>query len=407
MRPVLFAGLVVLVVPAIGLAQSGSYLAVVADPEVKLRAGPSDKYPETATLTKGAAVLVIQEDASGWLAVCDPPGKGYSMSWVQASFVDFDNTKPIPQPVTVEADTTLAAGQIGLSQPLHIRLTKVPAGTGLLVIGTKVQFEGKWWHPVLPTADDFRYLPKQSVKYDKPANTSFVVRDSLPSAVGSLPALSPPVPSAPAASLPGPGSTVSLPKVGTEPAPPATTAAKPVVQNPLWTQAETAEREGRLDDAEKLYFQLARVMNEPGGDHDIANLCYTRIHSLREKKRALSGVSTSNPKPPPTDAVKPAVAVQPVASGSGSPPPPNAVVPDDKPRWTGPGRLSRSSLALDGRRTYSLDGPGGVAIVYVVPGQGIDLEKYVGKKVDLYGLIAPYRGISKPYVVATGVEAGQ
>ena len=33
-------------------------------------------------------------------------------------------------------------------------------------------------------------------------------------------------------------------------------------------------------------FQLARQMNEPGGNHDIANLCYSRIHTLREKKRA-------------------------------------------------------------------------------------------------------------------------
>ena len=62
------------------------------------------------------------------------------------------------------------------------------------------------------------------------------------------------------------------------------------MKHPLWAQAEAAERDGRHDDAEKLFFQLAREMNEPGGDHDIANLCYTRIHSLREKKRGAGGV---------------------------------------------------------------------------------------------------------------------
>src|SRR5207248_10945197 len=63
-------------------------------------------------------------------------------------------------------------------------------------------------------------------------------------------------------------------------------AAKPVVNHPLWAQAEAAERDGKYDEAERLYFELARVMNGPGGDHDVANLCYTRIHGLREKKRA-------------------------------------------------------------------------------------------------------------------------
>ena len=129
MRCALIAGLTLLAVPAIGLAQTGPYFATVTDPEVKLRSGPSDKYPETATLVKGAQLIVVKEESNGWLAVSDPPGKLYSMSWVPASFVnDYDNNKPIPQPITVEEEATLAAGQIGLAQPSHIRLTKVPAG---------------------------------------------------------------------------------------------------------------------------------------------------------------------------------------------------------------------------------------------------------------------------------------
>jgi hypothetical protein len=51
-------------------------------------------------------------------------------------------------------------------------------------------------------------------------------------------------------------------------------------------QAEAAEREGKYEEAEQLFFQLARLMNEPGGDHDIANLCYTRIHTLARRAGA-------------------------------------------------------------------------------------------------------------------------
>jgi hypothetical protein len=423
MRSALIAGLTLLCVPVIGLAQTGPYFATVVDPDVKLRAGPSDKYPETATLPKGARLMVVEEVSNGWLAVMDAPGKLYSLSWVLARFVnEYDNNKPLPQPVTTEAETTLAVGQIGLAQPSHIRLAKLPAGTGLVVIGTKVQFEGQWWYPVQPPEGDYRYVPKQALKADAPVHTTFTVRDTV-SPAGGLPAVptgSLPVvgPSGTSSSLPpdGPGvPKVSLPPEGSPPAP-----SKPVVQHPLWAQAEAAERDGRLDDAEKLYFQLARLMNEPGGDHDIANMCYSRIHTLREKKRNASGVTSSSgtapaagattssgtapttPRPTLGEPTKPAGNTPTSGSGSSSAP-----ATDDGPHWTGSGRLKRSAMAFDGRRTYILEASPGVTALYAVGGQGIDLEKYVGKNVNLYGVIGPYRGISKPYVVATGVDVGQ
>src|SRR5205085_99670 len=127
--------------------------------------------------------------------------------------------------------------------------------------------------------------------------------------------------------------TASIPGAGDGQLPPSTPAApaKPTVQHPLWAQAEAAERDGRSDEAEKLFFQLARAMNEPGGDHDVANLCYTRIHTLREKRRgaAASPVSTA-PLGPPTRPV------------TGEKRKPAAEKPeprdrDDGGKWTGPG----------------------------------------------------------------------
>ena len=141
MRRALIAGLTLLVLPVAAIAQSRPYLAVVGDAPVQLRAGPSDKLPATFTLPPGAPIVVVEEVDNGWLAVQDPVGKAYSMSWVANSMVDFNPAKPVPQPVTVEEETTLAAGQIGLAQPLHVRKVKVPAGTGLLVSDRR-QFEG-------------------------------------------------------------------------------------------------------------------------------------------------------------------------------------------------------------------------------------------------------------------------
>jgi hypothetical protein len=394
MRPALLAGLALAVVPAVGLAQSAPYLAVVADPEVKLRAGPGDKMPITGTLTKDTPVLVDHE-VDGWLAVQELPGRVTSVSWVQNTFVNVNPQKPLPQlvEVTNTEGVTLRAGEMGLAQPLHVQKLKVPAGTILRVVGPKVMFEDKGWWPVDPPAGDFRYLPKTAVRYDKPANTGFVVRDVSPPP--AAPPASPPGGSGPVAALPGPGAgagSTPRPPVTPPPAGPATTSSKPAVQHPLWAQAEVAEREGRYDEAEKLYFQLARVMNEPGGDHDIANLCYTRIHSLREKKR--NAAPATKPVGAPT---RPATGTP---TGSGSAP------NDERQRWTGPGRLVRSALTLEkDRQTYALEVSPGMPVVYVIAGPGVELDRWANKKVDVYGASYTRRGLTKPYVVATSVEA--
>ncbi len=434
MRTALLAGLVLATVPGVGFAQSGPYVAVVADPDVKLRAGPGDKYDVTATLKSGFPLIVDHEE-EGWVAVQDVPGRVNSLSWVQTQFIDFREADPLPQLVTVdEAGTTLRAGQFGLNEPLAVQRTKVPGGTILTVIGKGVKFEGKTWYPVVPPAGDFRYLPKTAVKFEKPASTSFTVRDSVPGGVGG---------GAPTASLPNGGAAGVEPAGGNSP-------VKPVVQHPLWSQAEMAEKEGKYDEAEKLFFQLARVMNEPGGDHDIANLCYTRIHTLREKRRGggnitptsgSSGVSwsttqgnaTASRTPPgalgpPTGGgsggttgsdqrssgtgflppeAPPASPPSPASGGNtGSKPPPRGTEAGTNAsgKWTGPGRLVRSALALDGRRTYALESSPGITTMYVVAGPDIDLEKSVNKKVDVFGVSQKRRDLSRPFVVATTVE---
>ena len=167
--------------------------------------------------------------------------------------------------------------------------TKVPAATILTVIGPGVNFAEGTWYPVVPPAGDYRYLPKTAVRFDKPANTNVAVRDTTP------PPVSPAGGTGPAASIPG-----------TRGSPGGNGTGSNTVNNPIWAQAEAAERDGRLEDAERLYFSLARQMNEPGGDHDIANLCYTRIHTIREKKRSLpGGRSTSNTRPVSADPARP------------------------------------------------------------------------------------------------------
>ncbi len=401
MRRAAFAVLVVALFAPHVAAQNPPYRAVVSDPEVKLRAGPSDAFPDTGTLARGTVVIVEKEESGGWLAVSAPYG---SVSWIATQFIeDPAPDKPTPKNVLVHAEdeVTLAAGKAGLQQPLDIRRVKVPNGTGLLLLGPKVTFAGKTWYPVAPPAGDVRYLPRTAIQFEKPAPNNFVVR------VNDTPT---PVP--PAVAPPGPGAApiATIPSGGGPTPAGGVTSGKPAVNHPLWQQAEAAEREGRLAEAEKAYFDLAALMNGAGGDHDIANLCYTRIHSLREKKRNAGGATRpldTRPAPPKDDrGVRPGtpVALPPAVGKNDAPDAPAA----DKPQWTGAGTLRRSALTPDGtgKPAYALETAPGVVKVYVVGGPGVELEKYLGKRVDVYG--TPTRGtLSKPYVVAASVEAAQ
>ena len=404
MRPVLAAAAALVLLPAAALAQTLPRVAVVTGTEVVLRAGPSDKYPETGTLPQGTQVIVREEATGGWLAV-HAPG---SVSWVPMTFIDFNKHKPIPQEVSTQAEVvTLAPGKLGLAQPLaEARLAKMPAGTLLKVIGTPVKFDGKTWYPVEPVLGDYRYLPRSAVEFQQPVNTAFVVRDTPPPA-STIP---------PAAEAPGTSAT-----------PLAQPPGSPTVNHPLWGQAQAAEREGRFDEAEKLYFQLARVMNEPGGDHDIANLCYTRIHMIREKKRGAppgarttSGTGNRGVIPASSAATRTtsddrnnrATLLPPVPSDREQPRERPADEPssqpaepgDGGPRWTGAGTLQRAALALDGRQTYVLESAPGVPQVYAVGAPGVDLARYWKRKVDLFGTVHDHPNAKRPYVLVTKVE---
>jgi hypothetical protein len=156
---------------------------------------------------------------------------------------------------------------------------------------------------------------------------------------------------------------------------------------------------------------LARLMNEQGNNHDVANLCYTRIHSLREKRRQTlatssttaplnSPLSSSGSAGPPSHHTPGETSSPTVSTPSkGTLPPPETAA-----RWYGPGRLVRSAIALDGRKTYALEAHPGVPIVYVVAGPAGDLDRHLNAIVQVYGTAQNRRGLSYPYVTAQAVS---
>lgn len=410
------AGLIVALLAAHATAEPPAYKAVVTDAEVKLRAGPSDQYPETGALRAGEEVTVEREAENGWLAVTAPKG---SVSWIACTFVeDIAADRPAPRKgfVNYEGDVTLAAGQAGLPQPLNIRREKVPQGTAVLIIGPVAQYDGKRWLPIEPPAGDVRYIPKTAVKFDKPANNNFTVRVNESSA---------PLPPG-AAAAPAGGTFTASPGPNITPVSGGVTASKPAVNHPLWVQAEAAERDNRLVDAEKLYFQLAEEMNRANGDHDVANMCYSRIHAIREKQRGTRGTGAPSALP---NTLKPLAKDERVVRDerpvrdervakdergvkAGTPEPLPSAAPvgekDERAEWH-TGKLVFSTSTPDGpnRQVYLLEASGGNVKMYVTAAEGVDLRRYLGQRVNVLGAPTTRTGLTRPYLVATDVKLAQ
>lgn len=412
MRPTAFVGVALVLFASHAVAaEPNAYRATITDAEVLLRAGPSDAFPDTGSLKRGSAVIVEREESNGWLAVTAPQG---SVSWIAFSFIEDqapESQTPKHGVVHSEADVTLAAGKPGVAQPLDVRREKVPQGAIVLLIGPPVEFSGKKWWPIAPPAGDVRYLPKTAVQFEKPVNNNVTTRVTDTGATPPTASLPPPSPSAsPLATVPAPGGATPAGGI---------TSSKPAVNHPLWTQAETAEREGRVDDAEKAYFELARIMNGQGGDHDIATLCFTRVHLMREKQRGASGTpskSNINVIQPPAPISKGERPVRPgtptalpSATGTNNKNSGNSNADDPQGQWNGPGVLRRSVLTPDGtgKPAYALETSPGVVKVYVVAAPGVQLEKFVNKRVEVYGTPQTNPNLSKPYIVAMNVEPAQ
>jgi hypothetical protein len=330
-------------------AQGPLYKAEVVVEGVALRAGPSETMPETGSIFRGQKVIVDHELNDGWLAVEPPRGQ---VSWINHRFLDFSNDGENPQiprnsVVHSEGEIDLATGRPGEGKPLKVRRTRIPNDTIVLIIGQKVQFEGSTWYPVEPPDGDLRYIPKSAVRYLKgqPSQT-FVVQSPKGESMNSS-GLKPV----------GGASTVSLPGQG------SANRSADWPNHRIWLQAQQAERAGDYQAAETLYLRLAAEMNQPGGDAELANLCYTQVHNVREKMRNPGrGTSTAAKTEPP------------VREGS--------------TRWVGPGIIRVAGFRYDNRITFALLDTQNRVICYAVNGPNVDLENFLRKEVDLYGSLS-------------------
>ncbi len=334
------AGLVLMAAGA--AAQTSKQTARVMAAGAVARSGPGDKMPDTGAVPAGTPVVVASVE-NDWVAIEPPPGQISWMRYIHLADPDAPaGRKPgVAWDAVVAADgpVEVAVGRAGQNRPLDVRKMTVPDGTVVRVIGELVEHGGAKWLPVVPPAGDLRYLPRASVELTAAKPAAF--------AVNSPPNNGPPVATPP----PAPEPTLAVPASVSRPA-----APEPVTAHALWQRAERAEAAGSYAVAENSYLELAKEMNQANRPAD-ADICYARVTAVRERQRAAQPPAAAPPTPPTAG------------------------------QWYGPGQLRLSAVKIDGRPAYAMLRPDGKTACYVQAARDIDLDRFRGTSVDLFGSI--------------------
>ena len=338
------------------LSAQTEYTTTVRVPLAEVRGGPSEIFPVTGRLRQGERVTVLGEQ-EGFYAILPPSG---SSSWVldralkpvapaaggraTEAYVQADGA---PVHVGSADSVTLLAVEAWRSDGRPQRLKR---GTIVRLLGDQSMSDKELWRRIQPT----------------PAEVRYVIRD----------ALNPPQSSTVVTASPG-----------------AVPAAGAGAVNPLWAQAEQAERVGDLNRAELLYRQLANQMAQPGGDHDLAIRCYNRIDQLARRRAQYATWPARQPAP---GMLVSGSARQAPAAPVAVPPP--AAATSGGAMASGPGWLRRTGVLIDGRPAYVLEDDRGQPRYYLLAQSGLNLEYFANRYVEVFGTTVQRPDLSNGYV---------
>jgi hypothetical protein len=388
--------LAALMVIGVGFAQTpaGPTLARVKAKPAVVKGAPGDLSPETGTLEPGQTVTVVSAEGNDWLAIQPPYG---SISWISALMVEPqgqpgpDGQRKPPFNAIVRADqgapAVLRAGAVGQNRPLAVQRTRLPEGTIVQVIGAKVKAKADGdeletsWYPIVAPVDDYRFVRKEAVEATgTPAAIGYVVKAGATSEKALPGAVPPSDPTGrrdgdwtltvPGASGPGGSKRDNFPNY-----------------HPTFREAEQARGNGDLKKAEQLYRQVADEVSHdgPNKDVDLANLCYDRIFLMKKGTNGGGDWGSTAWKPSETNPLPGTAPPTPAA-----PPTPRAEVPRAEPprqekRGKGAeGFLKATKFQISSRPVFVLTDNKGYVRYYVTSG-GVDLDKYLGRWVEVSG----------------------
>ncbi len=356
------------------------YEATVRVPSADVRGGPSDSYYVTCKLRKGETVRVVKAEEKGWLAIV-PPAGSLSLSWINTRHLRQVPNSRNPNTWMVQSPAEVLVGSRVLppDRKPDVMGTRLAPGSIVSGIDAPVPWSDGSWLPIMPTAAEVRYIRLDDVDPAR-APTANTLASAGP------PPTSVPTPPAP------PLTPTPTPK-------PAAPAPPPSGIDPTYLEAQRLEQAGRLDEAVRLYDELARkyAATDPNSTAQFQN----RAFWLRRRPSGGGAV-----RPASDSRLRPVPGATPGAYGGTCPPAPGVpttpaapadgarsaqyVAPVAAPESSiGPGHLRRTGLLINGKRAYLLVSGQGVVLTYLTAQDSLDLEPSVDKIVQVSGQYAP------------------
>jgi hypothetical protein len=342
------------------------YAAEVKDAEAEVRSAPgtNDQVYATNRLARGTIVQVVEELPDGWLKIRPPHG---SFSFINTRFIDHiagNNWAVVSHPdvhVPIFVGSALKPNERG-----NLQGCTLPRGAQVISLGGPTLIhEDDSWLRIEPPPGEYRYIREAVVrKVDgipgSGDNTrALVAKASVGSSDRVAADLQPPTPGPVA---PAPAADVASPSV-------------------LLQKAMKADNEKRYSEAIGLYRQYLDAVQRLGPADPQQSMWVQRVNTLEQYLASLRPTAAPPAVPPPSATNSPRSAPQAAAP---------VVSPDGYPS-SGPGLLYRSGRKIDDVIAYRLESSLGYPMLYVTARAGVDLESYVGHKVELFGP-AVYRG---------------
>ena len=315
------------------------YVAEVILAEAEVRSGPSAKMYATEKLPRGSRVEVVKVVDDDYLAIKPPP---HAFSWVNTRFLK--QTSPLTWTVDTEADSPAVPVRYGswilMEQP-SVAWSGLQKGTQLVALGNTVTGDGGVWLPIESPPNEIRYIRKGDVR-------SAVVSQPAPVVAGGF--IAPP---------------------------PAPRAA-----DLRWSQAQDAEQRGDVQEALRLYRELALST-----DFLVAQQSQSRIQFLSGSAvvpatpgRPVEGTLTSNPRWNP-----PAAAQDRSLSAYTNPSPPASAIPAFAETKKVYGYLRPTCYCINGAQSFGLSDTQGNLVMYVTPATGVNVAAHAGSYVVVEG----------------------
>ena len=410
------------VTPGVAESRQFPYEAVVEIPpgepqDIYVRSGPGSKYYPTARLKAGDRVTVRRHDPGGWYMIVPPAG---SFSWVPAKYVQRGS-----DPATGSISTNNVIARVGSFESDVRDVVSAPAlrqGDEVRILGEKMlpaeNGEAQLWYRIEPPRGEWRWmmgkyllpLPAGASAGTANSTTTPLAQQTTRRPVGDLGELvtSPtatggpelgatPTETMPGTTLPGtPGGLVERPLVrigALPPAQPSELASVPVETVPPTEQPLPASK---VDGLELLDSRLQAMVEKPTGDWDFQQI-ETDYLKLREnstesgfrqqiESRLIRITQYKRVRSQYDDVMR-------LASETTRRDEQLAAVQRQQEqelkqrralRFDGAGVVQRAAKGSRGAQ-YVLLAPNGRVLAYLQPGEGVNLEPWVGKPAGVSG----------------------